>query len=816
MGDIKKVVNHFRQRVKLMVMAGIRPVIVLDKVGDYRDEGGSVVDAKKAENDRRAEKRERMWDSWLALEWENLTEDERQENESLKRKYLQGALRITPKLVWGLIRGLREDGISYIMSPGEADHQLVHLVKTGLCQYALTIDGDVLAHGIPVIRKFDFHTGSGAVYEVPRTPEFFLSGRASFVWAFLSGCDYTPGVHGIGPVLAKDIIEKCAGDYDVRTVCHAIVEACPKVSENRMHRGKPVPPRSFDELCSDLAEMYNCFERGVAYDVKAKQFTTLDGEPVVRFGIHPGDNDGRAQRYSLGLTCANCECECHRSDDYHQVGRCSACLVEGDLAPSHITFDMVPGSYMSDEKIFQTADPVTGRVPPQPTGAECKSWLKARSHNLTQTGAGGGNELSRLEGLWGAVRSARLTEIEAEKRGDDVIQLRSPNGECLHEILLREGKITKTIRCARAEVLGKIPMDASRWHDNLSDLKASLPHLTLPQLRIYFKGKDLSEDLPSVLKKAYRRIGSRTVLPNFRYCESVDFGDLVKLGSGELCGVVSMDVPASMRQQDYEVHVVVRTKEVQAPLTLRRVVQIESAVCGCLAGKGGMCVHVASVLAAVESIERPPDSIVQSSATSKLSWWNHKARWKHCRFDINQPLACLPYFQQTIKLEKDGTIKAVENRRRTFMHDTTEGRALLVPSANAAAFTAAVRNKEDGVCARVAEFFKACESANEACRKAEGKKRTAHPVSGDKSAFENTYGCEWEWGYKRDHYPVENPNYRKLRKRLPNEPPPLRKKSPACESVLQLSEKTQSRWSCGRRSTTAISGDAAVPFLFGR
>ena len=51
-GDIKTVVAHFRQRVKLMVMAGVRVVIVLDKVGDYNEKDGSVPDGKKAENER--------------------------------------------------------------------------------------------------------------------------------------------------------------------------------------------------------------------------------------------------------------------------------------------------------------------------------------------------------------------------------------------------------------------------------------------------------------------------------------------------------------------------------------------------------------------------------------------------------------------------------------------------------------------------------------------------------------------------------------------------------------------------------------------
>ena len=78
-------------------------VILLDKVGEYVEEDGSVLDDKRAENERRNAKRDRMWESWLSLDWANMSDFERKENEGLKNKYLQGALRITPKLVWALI-----------------------------------------------------------------------------------------------------------------------------------------------------------------------------------------------------------------------------------------------------------------------------------------------------------------------------------------------------------------------------------------------------------------------------------------------------------------------------------------------------------------------------------------------------------------------------------------------------------------------------------------------------------------------------------------------------------------------------------------
>ena len=93
-----------------------------------------------------------------------------------------------------------------------------------------------------------------------------------------------------------------------------------------------------------MESMFSCFEEGIIYDPKQKVFCTLAGDPVVRFGIPTTDEERLAQRHSLGLTCADSRCECHISDDYHDVGAVNACLVEGNVAPTHITCDMVPGS----------------------------------------------------------------------------------------------------------------------------------------------------------------------------------------------------------------------------------------------------------------------------------------------------------------------------------------------------------------------------------------------------------------------------------------------------------------------------------------
>ena len=118
-----------------MRTAGLIPVVVFDMLG-------SKSKGKEEENRRRLEKRTEAYDSYLRIddEWGDMTEAEQAEVGGLKEKLLRASLTISSVLVWETIKELRYAGISYFVSPGEADHQLVHLAKTGLCKCVMTID----------------------------------------------------------------------------------------------------------------------------------------------------------------------------------------------------------------------------------------------------------------------------------------------------------------------------------------------------------------------------------------------------------------------------------------------------------------------------------------------------------------------------------------------------------------------------------------------------------------------------------------------------------------------------------------------------
>ena len=128
-------VSEFVARLKKMRIAHLIPVVVFDSVGATSAD-------KSAEAAKRKAKREAACESWMEMDWDSLTQDQQADHEAEKKKCLQAALIIKPALVWKVITALRHEGCSYFVSPAEADHQLVHLVKTGVCKCALTIDGD--------------------------------------------------------------------------------------------------------------------------------------------------------------------------------------------------------------------------------------------------------------------------------------------------------------------------------------------------------------------------------------------------------------------------------------------------------------------------------------------------------------------------------------------------------------------------------------------------------------------------------------------------------------------------------------------------
>ena len=106
-----------------------------------------------------------------------------------------------------------------------------------------------------------------------------------------------------------------------------------------------------------------------------------------------------------------------------------------------------------------------------------------------------------------------------------------------------------------------------------------------------------------------------------------------------------------------------------------------------------------------------------------------------------------------------------------YVHDATDGRSALVPSARAGDVKLAATSKDPGLCSLVMDFFVECEKANMAAKEIDKRARTTD----NKSAFEATWGGEFAERRQRRAVPIMHPAYTSVvRTSVPNppEPPP--------------------------------------------
>ncbi|CCW68881.1 unnamed protein product [Phytomonas sp. Hart1] len=107
----------------------------------------------------------------------------------------------------GIIRLLGCFGISYVISPGEADAQCAYLARQGLVDAVFTEDSDVVVHGAPVILRGFFSSNQKVL--AYRQAELVACGVDKGVLvalALLLGCDYAEGIAGLGLSGALEVL----------------------------------------------------------------------------------------------------------------------------------------------------------------------------------------------------------------------------------------------------------------------------------------------------------------------------------------------------------------------------------------------------------------------------------------------------------------------------------------------------------------------------------------------------------------------------------------------------------------------------------
>ncbi|KAK1917225.1 hypothetical protein P3342_012070 [Pyrenophora teres f. teres] len=192
-----KYVDFVMNRVRMLIHFGITPYLVFD--------GDNLPSKAGTEKDRRERRKE---GKRLGLELLKVGKAAQAQQE------LQKSVDVTPEMARMVIEELKHHNIQYVVAPYEADSQLAYLERKGIINGVLSEDSDLLVFGVKcLITKLDKY---GDCIEVNRN-HFTACREVSFVgWSdadfrrmcILSGCDYLPGIGGLGLKTAHRMLRK--------------------------------------------------------------------------------------------------------------------------------------------------------------------------------------------------------------------------------------------------------------------------------------------------------------------------------------------------------------------------------------------------------------------------------------------------------------------------------------------------------------------------------------------------------------------------------------------------------------------------------
>lgn len=192
-----KYVEFFMHRVRMLIHFGVVPYIVFD--------GDNLPSKAGTEKDRKERRK-----SSKALGLDLLKAGKT----SQAHAELQKSVDVTPEMARTVIEELKHHNVQYVVAPYEADSQLCYLERKGLIDGVISEDSDLLVFGVRrLITKLDKY---GECVEVNRQ-RFTACREVSFVgWsdadfrkmAILSGCDYLPGIGGLGLKTSHRMLRK--------------------------------------------------------------------------------------------------------------------------------------------------------------------------------------------------------------------------------------------------------------------------------------------------------------------------------------------------------------------------------------------------------------------------------------------------------------------------------------------------------------------------------------------------------------------------------------------------------------------------------
>ncbi|KAF9467793.1 PIN domain-like protein [Collybia nuda] len=198
-----KYVDYAMKHVRLLRFHKIEPYVVFD---------GGPLPAKKGTEVDRKQRREESLKKGNAFAVQG-------KHAQARECYLK-CVDVTPQMAFQFIKALRQESVSYIVAPYEADAQLAYLERIGIVDGIITEDSDLLVFGCRnVLFKFDANTRSVVNIKRERFGSVSASdsnGISLVGWsdkqfrtmAILSGCDYLPSIPGIGLKTACSLLRK--------------------------------------------------------------------------------------------------------------------------------------------------------------------------------------------------------------------------------------------------------------------------------------------------------------------------------------------------------------------------------------------------------------------------------------------------------------------------------------------------------------------------------------------------------------------------------------------------------------------------------
>ncbi|CAN0853678.1 Exonuclease 1 [Linum grandiflorum] len=190
-------IEYCMHRVNLLRHYGVKPVLVFD---------GGFLPMKLDQENKRARSRK-----------ENLAraiEHESNGNSTAAYECYQKAVDISPSIAHDLIQVLKQENVSYVVAPYEADAQMTFMALNDQVDAVITEDSDLIAFGCPrIIFKMDKY-GQGVEFQFSRlqkNKELCFAGFTNQMvleMCILSGCDYLQSLPGMGLKRAHALISK--------------------------------------------------------------------------------------------------------------------------------------------------------------------------------------------------------------------------------------------------------------------------------------------------------------------------------------------------------------------------------------------------------------------------------------------------------------------------------------------------------------------------------------------------------------------------------------------------------------------------------